>query len=70
MRQSTSLKFNYAGISGNTYTQSNRATTNVLYSQPPPAYQLNQTPVKVNQSTTVLNNQNQVSYNLLLGSLH
>ena len=69
MRQSTSIKFNYGGVQGNTYNQPNRATT-YLQSQPPPSYSVSQTPIKMNQTTTVVSNHNQVKYQLNEGSLH
>lgn len=60
MRQ-TSIKFNYGGVEGSTHTQPYRATT-YLQSQPPPSYSVAQTPIKMNQTTTVVSNVNQVQH--------
>lgn len=62
MRQ-TSVKFNYGGVQGNSYTQPIRATTtNVVNHPPPPTYSVSQQPIKVHQTTVphTVPTQNQV----------
>ncbi len=61
MRQ-TSVKFNYGGVQGSSYTQPLRTTTTNVVTQPPPTYSVSQQPIKVHQTSipNTVTAQNQV----------